>query len=535
MNGVNWQKVRVVVQIFFVILILYLSVGHYFEENYSLILPGAASIHAICPLGGVETLYTFITSGDFVQKIHQADMIMMVALLLILIIGGASFCGWICPLGTVQEWIGKLGKKLFKKRYNKIINGKIDKVLRNARYLVLFIVVFNTARTLKLVFQDYDPYYNLFNIWTGEISVIGYIVVAVTLLLSLIIERPFCRYACPLGAINGLFNKISIFNIKRSDKSCIHCNKCNNKCPSGINVSGSNIVSDTTCIRCLKCEDSCPVNNLHKKPTLSLKTIWSKSEGKGIIRNVLYVSLTLLVFVGTIVLAAAFGQFSTVHVSTYDTISDIRGSSTIQQLLDNYPITMMELEKGYAVAPTIPFDTKIKDISEYMGIDRELEIISPEKIREVIEYLDRDVTEFAQQIEVDIAKFKVNLFSTNIDGLTLREYIDNSRKGSLAYLMGGFWPQDIVGQETNNAESNLNINDPIEEGVSQGLVENIDSPTIRGSTTLAEIKNMKIDFDKLTKKFEIPEDIDINITLRELKDEYGMEVSEIREYILQME
>lgn len=88
------------------------------------------------------------------------------------------------------------------------------------RYVVLIWVIVQTARTSKLVFQNYDPYYNLFNIWTDEIAVSGYIVVAITLMLSLIIERPFCRYACPLGAFNGFFNRFSYITIKRNKETC---------------------------------------------------------------------------------------------------------------------------------------------------------------------------------------------------------------------------------------------------------------------------------------------------------------------------
>lgn len=87
------------------------------------------------------------------------------------------------------------------------------------------------------MFEPYDPYYNLFNIWTDEIVITGYISVLLTLGLSLFIERPFCRYACPLGAINGLFNSISIFGIKRKKDTCINCSLCDKACPVGIVVS----------------------------------------------------------------------------------------------------------------------------------------------------------------------------------------------------------------------------------------------------------------------------------------------------------
>lgn len=76
-----------------------------------------ASIHALCPYGALESLYNLIFSGSFIQKIFSGTFVLLGLILLIALIFRRSFCGLICPFGTIQELFSKLGKKLFKKRY----------------------------------------------------------------------------------------------------------------------------------------------------------------------------------------------------------------------------------------------------------------------------------------------------------------------------------------------------------------------------------------------------------------------------------
>lgn len=256
--------IRTIIQVFFLALIALIAVNHTLQESGSGIpLLGSASLHAVCPFGGVVTIYQYAVSGTFVQKIHESSWILMIIVFVLAVIFGPVFCGWICPFGSVQEFIGKIGKKLFGKRYNRIIPLKVDKWLRYLRYVVLAIVVYLTAVTGKLIFSDVDPYYALFNFWTGEVAISGLIILGVTLALSLMVERPFCKYACPYGAVLGITNLFRIFKIRRNKSTCISCNACDRNCPMNITVSGSDPVRDHQCISCLRCtsETVCPVAN----------------------------------------------------------------------------------------------------------------------------------------------------------------------------------------------------------------------------------------------------------------------------------
>ncbi len=261
--GKRKSRIRLYVQIFFFTLIAFIAVNKSLEEAGLSTIPflSTASLHALCPFGGVVTLYNLLTVGTLIQKIHASAIVLLVLVMLLTLFFGPVFCGWVCPLGSIQEWFGKLGRKLFKKRYNTFVPRKLDKVLRYARFLVLIWVVFVTARSATLLFANVDPYNALFTFWTGEVALPSLIILGITLLGSLFIERPWCKYACPYGALLGVFNKFRIFKIKRSESSCISCNKCTKACPMNIDVAAQKTVTDLQCISCMECTSQrvCPV------------------------------------------------------------------------------------------------------------------------------------------------------------------------------------------------------------------------------------------------------------------------------------
>jgi len=259
------QTWRSRIQIGFFVLVAFIATINGLKEM-GVALPaflGGASLHAICPFGGVVSFWNLVTLGTLVKKVHESSVVLAVLGLFLAILFGPVICGWICPFGTFQEWIGKLGKKIFKKRYNHFIPTTLDKVLRYTRYLVLAWVSYMTVVSGKLIFQDYDPYYALFNFWKGEVAISGLVLLGIVLVLSLLVERPFCKYACPYGAFQGIFNLFRVFKIRRVEATCISCNACRKACPMNIDVATSGVVRDHQCISCMKCtsEAVCPVED----------------------------------------------------------------------------------------------------------------------------------------------------------------------------------------------------------------------------------------------------------------------------------
>jgi polyferredoxin len=257
------QPWRLAVQILFFAVIAAISINHGLAlVGKDIPVLSTASLHAVCPFGGVVSVYQFVTEGTFVKKTHSASFILGGIVLLLSLLFGPVFCGWICPFGSVQEWLGKLGKRLLGRRYNRLLPGALDRVLRYLRYGVLAWVVGMTAATGTLVFEAWDPYWALFNLWTGEAALAGVAVLAVTLLLSLLVERPFCKYACPYGALQGVFNLFRVFGIRRAPATCTSCGACSRACPMNIDVATKpGRVRDHQCISCMECtsENACPV------------------------------------------------------------------------------------------------------------------------------------------------------------------------------------------------------------------------------------------------------------------------------------
>lgn len=257
-------KTRFYVQTFFFFLVALITLNKALSEiGLSIPYISNGSLHAICPFGGVASLYKFATAGTFVQKIHESSFVLMVIAFLLAILFGPVICSWVCPFGTFQEWLAKIGRKLFGKRFNHFIPASVDNVLRYLRYVVLFLVLYLTFTTTKLIFQDVDPYFALFQFWSDEVALSAFIILGATILLSLIIDRPWCKYACPYGAVLGIFNLFRVFKIRRLPSSCSDCKLCDRNCPMNITVSSGQAVLNHQCISCLSCtsENSCPISD----------------------------------------------------------------------------------------------------------------------------------------------------------------------------------------------------------------------------------------------------------------------------------
>ena len=133
----------------------------------------------------------------------------------------------------------------------------LDRYLRFLKYGVLAWAVTGAAVYGFMVFRDYDPWAALWNLLELSIGP-GVAVLALTLIGSLFVERPWCRYACPLGAATGLVGALSPFYLKREVEACKACAICTKACPMGVAVRTATTIKSADCIGCLECVDECP-------------------------------------------------------------------------------------------------------------------------------------------------------------------------------------------------------------------------------------------------------------------------------------
>jgi len=231
---------------------------------------GAAgtSPESICPFGGIETIVTFLTAGVFVPHVHSSNLVLAAAVLLLAFTARGAFCGWICPLGFLQDLAAGLssfvqrnvpaafrGMRSLRRKASPL--AVLDRPLRFLKYAVLAWAIWGTAAFGVMVFRDVDPWIALLDIGR-ESTGFGLVVLALTLVGALFVDRPWCRYACPLGAANGIVARFSPVRLERSAAACVDCNLCTKSCPMGIEVAKATVITSTDCIGCLECVEACP-------------------------------------------------------------------------------------------------------------------------------------------------------------------------------------------------------------------------------------------------------------------------------------
>ena len=268
-SKINHHLLRRVMQWFFLSFIVFLIVQHIVTGEESAMV--TASPEAFCPFGGLETAYQYLTGGgNFVPHTHLSNLVVLGAVALTAVLFRSSFCGWICPLGFLQDLLSGLSILLQKRlpalrRTLGSIKGRasrlavLDRYLRFLKYLILAWAIAGSAAYSFMVFRDYDPWAAFLNL--AEFSFTpGVVVLLATLIASFFVERPWCRYACPLGAVNGLLGKLSPVYLKREESACKVCQVCTKACPMGLPVHSMTTIQSADCMTCLECVGACPRN-----------------------------------------------------------------------------------------------------------------------------------------------------------------------------------------------------------------------------------------------------------------------------------
>lgn len=246
-----------------------ISVAGTFLIGVRHILPGEAStggsFDAFCPFGGVETLLPYLLRGETLRTTNLLNFALLIAVLGVALVAGRAFCGWLCPLGGVQDGLAWVARRLSGEKRH--IRGKksparlplrlppaADRVMRNAKYLILAAILLASTAAVYPPLHDLCPVRALFGFQLT--TPLLWSVLITFLVTSLLVERFWCKYLCPLGAALAVFNRFAPLRIVSDPERCTHCGRCDVECPMDIVEAHAN-TADPECIRCLECVETC--------------------------------------------------------------------------------------------------------------------------------------------------------------------------------------------------------------------------------------------------------------------------------------
>lgn len=191
------------------------------------------------------THFTSIASGMLPALTDFVLWYLILALgLLVTLIFGRLYCGWLCPFGAIQEML------TFIKPFQKRIHLGVERWAEKLKYLVLLLTVALVILGNNKVLEVVEPFSTLFN-HAG--NMLMFIVLFLAVLPNLFIYRFYCRFFCPLGAVLAIITLISFNKINRRE-ACVSCRQCENICRFEAIRGGA--ISKSECIRCADCERS---------------------------------------------------------------------------------------------------------------------------------------------------------------------------------------------------------------------------------------------------------------------------------------
>lgn len=221
--------------------------------------PGAVGA---CPIGAIQAV---VGSWNFKFAYYVIGFLIFIGAII-----GRVVCGFLCPFGLIQDLLHKIP---FPKKIRTFYG---DKLLRKLKYVIFLVFVILLPLVVVDIMGQGAPYFCKLICPAGTLeggiplvllnktlrSTVGWlyvwknVILIITILLSILIYRPFCKYICPLGAFYSVFNPVSIFRYQVDKEKCVHCGKCAAACQMQVNpVENAN---DLECIRCGRCKKSCP-------------------------------------------------------------------------------------------------------------------------------------------------------------------------------------------------------------------------------------------------------------------------------------
>ena len=300
---------------------LYLFVGHFLYGWPAVQRP--PMVDGFLPIGGMMGLKLWLTSGVF-DGAHPAAIVVLAAAMLVSVLLKKSFCGWLCPVGTISETLWRAGERLFGRNFR--MHRYVDYPLRAVKYallafFLLMIFVMSPGVLARFLGGPDWAVSDAKMLWFFEyMSATAGVVIAGLFAGSLFYRNFWCRYFCPYGALLGLLSFLSPVKITRRDSACAHCGACRKACPAGLPIDENIRTGSPECIGCLSCVARCPEPGALGMGLMKMPASFFSSgdggslppESRRAVAPLLFAVLVLAVFFGVIAAAKASGHWVSV-------------------------------------------------------------------------------------------------------------------------------------------------------------------------------------------------------------------------------
>jgi polyferredoxin len=258
-----------------------------------------AGVEGWLPIAALMNLRYFALTHR-VPALHPAGMFLLISFLAMSFLFRKAFCSWLCPVGTISEYLWRLGQKLFRRNFT--LPRSLDLGLRGLKYLLLgfFVWAVTSMAADELSALMNSPYGVIADVkmlnFFRHMGEAGAITLGVLVVASLLVQNFWCRYLCPYGALLGITSLFSPARIRRNPETCIDCAKCAQACPSALPVDKLVTIRSAECTGCLECVAVCPARDalslslslssslpLPKIPALGLRPtklpVWAMAAG----------------------------------------------------------------------------------------------------------------------------------------------------------------------------------------------------------------------------------------------------------------
>ena len=293
----------------------------------------------------IKEIYVAVLGGSFTFSGMAPQIRLLMATILVTIFMGRFFCGFLCSFGSMGDFLWFLSQKTIKPRFR--VGEKADDVLKGLKYGILLFIIIGIW-TLSLVsFESTASPWTIFGMYASignwpslqYLFTIGGLLLLIIIIGSLLIERFFCKYLCPLGAVFAIVSKLRIFRIKKNRENCGSCRMCTKKCTMGIPLYRYDRVDSGECINCFACIGNCPRGNVKANPTPAIASAVSVA------------SICGLVYVGNVASSQASDKLTNITTTastTTGTYTDgtytgsaagFRGDTTVSVTVENGNIT----------------------------------------------------------------------------------------------------------------------------------------------------------------------------------------------------